>query len=246
MDDRSRQLIDAVQRLSSARTHEEIQAIVKTAARALVSADGATFVLRDRENCHYVDEDAIAPLWKGKRFPLTSCITGWVMLHRQPTAIPDIYADDRIPHAAYRPTFVQSLAAIPIRRADPIAAIGIYWAARHEVTEDEMGVLGALADSTAVAMEMVGVHLELEDRVRRRTAELHARNEELSAASEKIRRLEGVVKMCAWTRRLDLDGRWVPVEEWIQERLGLDITHGISPEALSAMEAEAAKISPPQ
>ena len=47
-------------------------------------------MLRDGDECSYVDEEAIAPLWKGRRFPLTSCISGWVMEHRQAAAISDI------------------------------------------------------------------------------------------------------------------------------------------------------------
>ena len=72
--------------------------VVRQSARAICSADGVTFVLRDGPDCHYVDEDAIAPLWKGLRFPLEACISGWVMEHRQSAVIEDIYADPRIPH----------------------------------------------------------------------------------------------------------------------------------------------------
>ncbi len=50
------------------------------------------------------------------------------MLNRQIAVIPDIYLDPRIPHEAYRPTFVKSLVMVPVREADPIAAIGAYWA----------------------------------------------------------------------------------------------------------------------
>jgi hypothetical protein len=66
-----------VQDLSRARSVESIVDIVRQAARALAGLDGATFVLRDDDLCHYVDEDAIAPLWKGKRFPVSACISGW-------------------------------------------------------------------------------------------------------------------------------------------------------------------------
>jgi response regulator RpfG family c-di-GMP phosphodiesterase len=158
----ARELVGAVQRLSLARSIPDIQEIVRTAARHLTGADGATFVLRDGPNCHYADEDAIAPLWKGQRFPLEACISGWAMLNRRPVAIEDIYADERIPHDAYRPTFVKSLAMVPIRTLDPVGAIGNYWATRHQPTEQEVELLWALADSTAVAMENVRVYQELE------------------------------------------------------------------------------------
>src|ERR1043165_3508667 len=121
-------LVQVVQELSLARDVAAVQDITRRAARALTGADGATFVLRDGDRCYYADEDAIAPLWKGQRFPMSACISGWAMLHRQPAIIEDIYSDDRIPHDAYRPTFVKSLLMVPVRAEDPVAAIGAYWA----------------------------------------------------------------------------------------------------------------------
>jgi putative nucleotidyltransferase with HDIG domain len=155
-------LIGIVQRLSLARSLPEIQEIVRRGARNLTGADGATFVLRDGEQCFYADEDAIEPLWKGQRFPLSQCISGWAMLNRRSVAIENIYEDDRIPHSAYRPTFVRSLAMVPIRTLEPVGAIGNYWASRHRPSESDLELLQALADSTAVAIENVRVYQELE------------------------------------------------------------------------------------
>ncbi|HEX5983382.1 MAG TPA: sensor domain-containing diguanylate cyclase, partial [Solirubrobacterales bacterium] len=152
-----------MQELSLARSVEDVQRVVRVAARELAGADGATFVLRDGDRCFYADEYAIAPLWKGQKFPLEACISGWAMLNRRSVAIEDIYADERIPHDAYRPTFVKSLVMVPIRRVDPLGAIGLYWASRHQATEKEIGLAQALADSTAVAMEHVKVLGELKE-----------------------------------------------------------------------------------
>jgi hypothetical protein len=69
--------------------------------------------------------------------------------------IPDIYVDERVPHEAYRPTFVKSMVMVPIRKVDPIGAIGNYWAAERMATEKEVFLLQALADSTSIAMENV-------------------------------------------------------------------------------------------
>ena len=63
------QLVSVVQRLSLARDLPAIMDIVRHAARNLVGADGATFIVRDGENAFYAEEDAIGPLWKGRRFP---------------------------------------------------------------------------------------------------------------------------------------------------------------------------------
>lgn len=150
-------LIDVVQELSTARQLGEIQRIVRDAARDLTGADGATIALRDGERCHFVDESAIAPLWKGQRFGLDECVSGWVLEHAEPALIEDVYADMRVPHDHYRPTFVASLAAVPVRTEDPVAAIGAYWGERHHPSEREVALLKSLADATAAALENVSV-----------------------------------------------------------------------------------------
>jgi len=173
-------LVGAVQELSLARNLDAVMAIVRRKARELTAADGATFVLRDGSFCHYADEDAIAPLWKGQRFPIDSCISGWTMQHREPVVIEDIYADPRIPRDWYRPTFVKSLVMVPIRTLSPVGAIGNYWAKQHRATDEQVQLLAALADSTSVAMENIEVYRTLEQRIEQRTAELAASRAELA------------------------------------------------------------------
>ncbi|WP_051278180.1 hybrid sensor histidine kinase/response regulator [Solimonas flava] len=170
-------LVVVVQELSYARSLAAIQEIVRRAARELTQADGAAFVLRDGEFCHYADEDAIGPLWKGLRFPMQSCISGWAMLNRRAVVIEDVYLDPRIPHDVYRRTFVKSLAMVPIRGGAPLGAIGIYWAQRHRADDEAVRLLQALADATALAMENVEMRTQLERRVLERTAEAVAARE---------------------------------------------------------------------
>ena len=90
-------------------------------------------------------------------------MSGWVMQHREPVVIEDIFTDPRIPHDVYRPTFVRSMAMVPIRRLDPLGAIGNYWATPHRATAEELELLQALADTTAVAMENVRFYEQLRD-----------------------------------------------------------------------------------
>lgn len=176
-------LIAAMRDLSRVRSREGVAQVIRRTARELVGADGATFVLRDGTQCFYLDEDAITPLWKGQRFPLETCVSGWVMTHAQQVAMPDIYVDPRVPHAAYRPTFVKSLVMTPVRHVEPIAAIGTYWADYHVATARELRLLQDLADTTAVALENAQVYQELEQRVCERTAQLTQINRELEAFS---------------------------------------------------------------
>ncbi len=179
-------LIGAMRDLSRARTRTAVADVVKTCARKLVGADGATFVLRDGRHCFYLDEDAISPLWKGQRFPLDACVSGWAMNHSEQVVMPDIYQDPRVPHDAYRPTFVKSLVMTPVRRVDPVAAIGIYWADLHVATARELELLQNLADTTAVALENATVYEELERRVEERTQQLQHANQELESFSHTV------------------------------------------------------------
>jgi diguanylate cyclase (GGDEF)-like protein len=176
-------LVKAVRDLSMARDMATIQDIVRTAAREMTGADGASFVLRDGNMCHYVDEDAISPLWKGKRFPIEACISGWVMLNRQTAVIENIYDDARIPADAYKPTFVQSLVMVPIRTAVPVGAIGNYWARQHRPHDDHIALLETLANTTAIAIENVQAYLKLEERVRQRLAEIENINYKIDRLS---------------------------------------------------------------
>ncbi len=161
-------LVEMIEDLSAARSVGQIAAVVRSAARRIIGADGVAFILRDGDSCFYLDEDAIGPLWKGRRFPMNACISGWVMLNRQVAVIPDIYLDDRIPHDAYRPTFVKSLVMTPVRPKDPIAAIGAYWAQARRPSADEVAKLEIMGRVTATALDSAQVYASLSEALERR------------------------------------------------------------------------------
>jgi len=147
-----RRLAETVEKVAAVRDLPSLTTIILCAVRELTGADGATLILRDNGQCHYIDEDAVGPLWKGQRFPLESCVSGWTMLHAEAAVIEDITADPRILYAAYRPTFVKSLSMTPIGRENPAGAIGCYWANRHLAGEEELELQQALADATSVGL----------------------------------------------------------------------------------------------
>ncbi len=108
------------------------------------------------------------------------------MLNRKAAVIEDIYQDERIPHDAYRPTFVKSLAMVPIRTMDPIGAIGNYWARNRMPSVEQVTLLQSLADITAVSFENITIHNELEQRVKDRTAALEASHIKLEEANREL------------------------------------------------------------
>jgi HD-GYP domain-containing protein (c-di-GMP phosphodiesterase class II) len=207
-------------RMSMARGVEEIMAVVRHGVRPLVGADGVTFVLRDGDTCFYADEDAISPLWKGQRFPMARCISGWAMLHREVVLIEDIYADDRIPHAAYRPTFVKSLAMVPVRDDDPVGAIGAYWSERKMPSPDEVRVLRRIAHSAAVAMTNISL-----------TSALRAARDEAVRAKDAI-----VLAMAdlAETRDNDTGNHIRRTQHYVRALAEGCVEHGLHAEALDA------------
>ena len=146
-------LAAAKRKLAMAHSQAEIVAIARDSARAITGADGVTFVMGEGNRCHYVDEDAIEPLWKGQRFPMSICISGWAMLNGETAVAEDIYADPRVLHEAYRSTFVKSLVMVPVRANAPVAAIGAYWRERRSFSDDDIAALEALADAVGAAMK---------------------------------------------------------------------------------------------
>lgn len=63
-------LLKTIGALACASSLLEVARAVHEQARSLVKADGVTFVVREQDHCSYLEEDAIAPLWKGSRFPM--------------------------------------------------------------------------------------------------------------------------------------------------------------------------------
>ena len=153
-----RRLLHAIGRLNGKQSVDEVVTALRGCARALAAADGITLIHREGNEVRYVAEDAIAPLWAGQRFPIHACISGLAMLENQPILIPDIYADARVPHAAYEPTFVRSMAMFPIGTRSPLWAMGAYWAKVGAMDSHAATTLSSLARATGLAFDRLTRH----------------------------------------------------------------------------------------
>jgi hypothetical protein len=68
-------------------------------------------------------------------------------------------ADDRIPLAAYWPTFFRSLVMVPMGADEPRGALGVYWATTGQTISDEnLAALIRIADEAGRAVVRLGLH----------------------------------------------------------------------------------------
>ena len=144
---------EAIEALAGARSLEAVVNVLRAFARRVVGADGIAVVLPDGDQCHYVAEDSMEPLWEGQYFPASSCVSGWAMKHRETAVIGDVFGDPRVPLDAYRTTFVRSMLMVPIGQVEPIAAVGAYWSEAGQPSDSEITLLEALARAASVALE---------------------------------------------------------------------------------------------
>lgn len=59
---------------------------------------------------------------------------------------------------------------------------------------------------------------------------------EAAAEIEKLR--TGLLKVCAWTKRIEVGGEWISVDQFLSDHLHLQITHGMSVEGARFFKEE--------
>ena len=70
---------------------------------------------------------------------------------------------------------------------------------------------------------------------------------ELNRTTEEARKLQSQLQVvCAWTKRINIEGRWVALDEFLTNTLNTKITYGVSPEAMQAVLDNAEKAGTPQ
>ena len=51
----------------------------------------------------------------------------------------------------------------------------------------------------------------------------------------RIRELQSIITICAWTQRVNFNGKWMRMEEFLWERFRVKVSHGISEEAFEGV-----------
>jgi hypothetical protein len=66
---------------------------------------------------------------------------------------------------------------------------------------------------------------------------------ELQEALSKVKKLEEMLEVCAWSGRVKRGERWIEMEQFLREQFGVSISHGISPEKTDELWREWEKIA---
>jgi CHASE3 domain sensor protein len=51
----------------------------------------------------------------------------------------------------------------------------------------------------------------------------------------RIRQLQSIITICAWTQRVNFNGKWMPMEDFLWRRFRVKVSHGISEEAFEGV-----------
>ena len=55
---------------------------------------------------------------------------------------------------------------------------------------------------------------------------------------QRLHYLEGMLKICAWCRKVGHDDRWMRLEDYFAEDFHIDTTHGVCPECMKKLEED--------
>ncbi len=61
---------------------------------------------------------------------------------------------------------------------------------------------------------------------------LEKKQNELISSQKQVKELKNaMIKICAWTKQIEIEGKWISIEEYFTNHLGLQLTHGVSDSA---------------
>ncbi len=83
-----------------------------------------------------------------------------------------------------------------------------------------------------IGLLVQGLRQSLMEQMRVRQ-ELEKALEESRRSADELRRLQSQMQVvCAWTKRINVEGRWIALDKFLTEQLNAKVTYGVSPEAM--------------
>ncbi|HSA10536.1 MAG TPA: hypothetical protein P5205_09220 [Candidatus Paceibacterota bacterium] len=96
-----------------------------------------------------------------------------------------------------------------------------------------------------IGLLVQGLRQSLQEQLRVR-GELEVALDEAERSSEQVRRMQSQMQVvCAWTKRINMEGRWVALDEFLTDKLNTKITYGVSPEAMEEVLHNVEKMEAP-
>jgi hypothetical protein len=65
---------------------------------------------------------------------------------------------------------------------------------------------------------------------------MFAARRRLEQALAEVRTLRGLIQVCAWCKKVAVEGGWQQLEAYVRDHTHAEFTHGICPTCLSAQE----------
>jgi K+-sensing histidine kinase KdpD len=112
----------------------------------------------------------------------------------------------------------------------------IYWSWNIFIKFSSFLVLGLVVQS---------LRHNLKEQARARQ-ELEKVLADLRQSSEEVQKLQDQLQVvCAWTKRIRVEGKWMTMEEFLKDHLHFKLSHGISPEAMEKFIKEIEETNKP-
>lgn len=97
-------------------------------------------------------------------------------------------------------------------------------------------VLVSFSSLLAFGLAMCAMRDNLQKKEEARQELLRMLNELKQSADQTEKLREQLHVICAWTKRIRVDGKWLTLEEFLKTHLNVDVSHGISPEAFEQLK----------
>lgn len=104
----------------------------------------------------------------------------------------------------------------------------------HELFRYANSFICFLAFGT-IGLLVQGLRQSVTEQIRSRE-KLEQTLRDLNQSTEEIRKLQGQLQVvCAWTKRINVEGKWIALDEFLTDKLNTKVSYGVSPEAMDEM-----------
>ncbi|MBI4590700.1 MAG: GAF domain-containing protein [Candidatus Rokubacteria bacterium] len=225
-------LNEVSRRLAALHETGQILSLIVNEAARLLGTEGAGLRMVDGEDLVVrARTESVADLMARGRIKVGESLSGLIVATGEPVVVEDLAGDARYDVSHKRAALEQGFhgfLGVPLRvQGQTIGVLNVYTKARRRFTPDETSLLFAFADLAALAIEKGRLLREAEAG----RALLADRVIALEEALAGVKRLQGLLPICAWCRKVRNDQNyWQQVDSYFAEHAEVRFSHGICPD----------------